>query len=140
MNTLLIFFAFPIAVIIISAILEKLLKNPIAVAAFIFAVFLVVTFAAFTETFLIATLAYTIISFITATIVYFLKHRRNNNRDLCDLLAEIIRNREVNNNNNGNNNACLSNTVEELLYNSTNNISNLSSNNNNCGCNHHRRR
>ena len=38
MNILLIFFAFPIAVIIISAILQKLLNSPIAVAAFIFAI------------------------------------------------------------------------------------------------------
>ena len=49
MDTLLIFFALPIAVIIISAILEKLLKCPIAVASLIFAIFLVVTFAVFDE-------------------------------------------------------------------------------------------
>ena len=55
MNLLLIFFAFPIAVIIISVILQKLLKNPILVAAFIFAIFIVITFADFDETFLIAT-------------------------------------------------------------------------------------
>ena len=57
MDTLLIFFAFPIAVIIVSAILEKILRNPVAVAALIFAIFLVVTFAVFDETFLIATFA-----------------------------------------------------------------------------------
>ena len=33
MNTLLIFFALPIAVIIVSAILQKVLKCPLAVAA-----------------------------------------------------------------------------------------------------------
>ena len=41
MNTLLIFFAFPIAVIIFSIVLEKLLKNPIIVASLIFAVFII---------------------------------------------------------------------------------------------------
>ena len=112
MNTLLIFFAFPIAVIIISAILEKVLKNPIAVAAFIFAVFLIVTFAAFDETFLIATLAYTIIAFITALIVHFLKCRNDNENSMCDLLADIIRN---NNENSGNNNNCSSNNNNENI-------------------------
>ena len=75
MNILLIFFALPIAVIIVSAILEKLLKCPIAVASLIFAIFLVVTFAVFEVTFLIATLVYTIIAFITAVIVHLFKKR-----------------------------------------------------------------
>ena len=53
MNTLLIFFAFPIAIIILSIILEKLLNCPLAVAATFFAIFLVITFAVFDATFLI---------------------------------------------------------------------------------------
>lgn len=81
MNTLLIFFALPIAVIIISAILQKILKSPIAVAALIFAIFLVVTFAAFDETFLIATLAYTILALITALIVNLLCNGNDSNDD-----------------------------------------------------------
>lgn len=140
MDTLLIFFAFPIAVIIISAILEKILRNPIAVAAFIFAIFLIVTFAAFDETFLIATLVYTIIAFITALIVHFLKRRCDNEHNICDLLAEFIRNNNCNNNSNNSNNESLSDTVEELLSNNENNNSNTNSNNCNCGCNRYRRR
>ena len=81
MNTLLIFFALPIAVIIVSAILQKVLKCPLAVAALIFAIFLVVTFAAFDATFLIATLAYTILAFITALIVQLLCNENNNEDD-----------------------------------------------------------
>ena len=69
MNTLLFFFAFPVAVIIFSIVLEKLLKNPIIVASLIFAVFLILTFAVFGDNFLIATLAYTILSFVTALII-----------------------------------------------------------------------
>ena len=69
MNTLLIFFAFPISVIVFSIVLQKLLNNPLIIAAIIFAVFIVITFAAFDETFLIATLAYTLLAFITALIV-----------------------------------------------------------------------
>ena len=83
MNTLLIFFAFPVAVIIISAILQKLIKNPIAVAALIFAIFLIVTFAAFDVTFLIATLVYTILALITALIVRYICESNNNNNNLC---------------------------------------------------------
>ena len=81
MNTLLIFFAFPLATIIISAILQRFLRNPFIVAALIFAIFLIVTFAAFDETFLIATLAYTIIAFITALLVKLLFRHRNCDRD-----------------------------------------------------------
>lgn len=137
MDTLLIFFAFPIAVIIISAILEKILKSPIAVAAFIFAVFLVVTFAAFDETFLIATLVYTIIAFITALIVHYLKQRNENNQNLCNLLAEFIQN---NNSNNQNNNESICDTVEDLLSsNNVNTVNNTNTTSNNCGCRRFRR-
>ena len=140
MNTLLIFFALPIAVIIISAILQKLLKNPIAVAAFIFAIFLIVTFAAFDETFLIATLAYTLLALITALIVKFICESNNKNNNLCDILSNILGNndlceclRNILNNNDNNNEANL-NTVSDILSANNNN-----SNNNSCGCSRYRR-
>jgi hypothetical protein len=66
MNILLIFFALPIAVIIISVVLQKLLKSPILVALLVFAIFLIVTFVAYDATFLVETIVYTIIAFITA--------------------------------------------------------------------------
>lgn len=145
MDTLLIFFAFPLAVIIISAILEKLLRNPIAVAALTFAIFLIVTFAAFDETFLIATLAYTIIALITASIVNYLKRSRKCNRDVYDLLSEIIQNNNDssndsdNNNNGGDDNNC-SNTVNNLLGN-TDTIANYEPYNTyNCGVGRNRYR
>lgn len=69
MNTLLlIFFAIPIAVIIISIALQKIFKNTFLVAGIIFAIFLVVTFAIGNLIFLVATIAYTILAFITAVI------------------------------------------------------------------------
>lgn len=109
MNTLLIFFALPIAVIIVSAILQKVLKCPLAVAALIFAIFLVVTFAAFDATFLIATLAYTILAFITAIIV---KLFYNESDDEDDDDSDC---------------GCLSNLL------------NTNNNSNSCGCNRYRR-
>ena len=131
MNTLLIFFAFPIAVIIFSVVLEKLLKNPIIVASLIFAVFLILTFAVFGVNFLIATLAYTILSFLTAFIVHLLCRNEENEHNICDLLEDLL----SNNSNNDNDNESVCDTVENLLGNSTNNNSNCG-----CGCNRYRKR
>ena len=140
MNTLLIFFAFPIAVIIISAILQKLIKNPIAVAALIFAIFLIVTFAAFDVTFLIATFAYTILALVTSLIVKFICESNNNNNNLCELLNDILRNsntgellNNVSNNCNTNNEASF-NTISNIL-----NSNNSNNNSNSCGCSRYRR-
>lgn len=71
MNTLLIFFAIPIAVIIVSIALQKILKCPILVAGVIFAILLVVTFAAFTTEFLVFAIVYTILAFIVAILTQF---------------------------------------------------------------------
>ena len=104
MNTLLIFFALPIAVIIISAISQKVLKSPLAVAALIFAIFLVVTFAAFDATFLIATLAYTILALITALVVRLLCNEddedEDNNNNGCGGLSNLLNTNSTNSNNN----------------------------------------
>jgi hypothetical protein len=45
MDLLLLFFAIPLAVIILSIVLQKILKCPWLVAATFFAIFLIVTFA-----------------------------------------------------------------------------------------------
>ena len=58
MNTLLIFFALPIAVIIISIALQKIFKCPFLVAGIIFAIFLIVTFVVGNLNLLIATIYY----------------------------------------------------------------------------------
>lgn len=123
MNTLLIFFALPIAVIIISAILEKILDNPIAVASLIFAIFLIVTFTAFDETFLIATLVYTILAFITALVVCLIKDR-GGNCNICNILSNATQNNSDNSTDN------IVDEDEILNNNSTNN----------CCCNRYRRR
>ena len=115
MNTLLFFFAFPIAVIIFSIVLEKLLKNPIIVASIIFAVFIILTFAVFGVNFLIATLAYTILAFITALIVQLLCNENNNEDDDDDSGC-----------------GCLNNLLN------TNNT-NSNTNSSGCGCNRYRR-
>lgn len=86
MNILLIFFALPIATIIISIALQKIFKCPPLVAAIIFAIFLIVTFIIGSFEFLIATIIYTIISYITAVIVCILTRilNRLGNNNNCD--------------------------------------------------------
>lgn len=94
MNTLLIFLAFPIAVIIFSIALEKLLNNPPLVAGIIFAIFLILTFAVFSINFLIATFIYTLLSFITAFIVHCLKEREEHTSEhACTSCCSCNRNR-----------------------------------------------
>ena len=72
MNNLLLFFALPIAVIIISIALQKVLKNSLLVAGVIFSVFLVTTIANGDLTYLVATIVYTILAFIVAIIVHYI--------------------------------------------------------------------
>ena len=84
MNILLIFFALPIATIIISIALQKIFKCPILVASIIFAIFLIVTFVIGSLEFLIAAIIYTIISYITAVIVCILNRFFDRIRNNCD--------------------------------------------------------
>lgn len=106
---LLLFFAFPIATIIFSIVLQKILRNPILVALTIFAAFLIVTFSAFDESFLIFTILYTILSYITAIITRLAK--RIFRRLLCSQ-------QENENDNDGNDDGCSNDE-----------------NDSNCGCN-----
>lgn len=162
MNTLLlIFFALPIAVIIISIALQKIFRCPFLVAAIIFAIFLVVTFAIGDLIFLVATIAYTILAFITAVITKIVcriirelderecrRERRrcgcsnsdtnNNGTQLLSINGECS-----NNTNNGNlltisSNGCNGVENELLTINtscSRNNNDNNDDNNNSCSCN-----
>ncbi len=154
MNNLLIFFALPIAVIIISIALQRILRWPALVAAVIFAIFLIVTFVISNLNFLVATIVYTIISYITAVIVClicrFLRNRKtcnccqcscnntqptNTNNELLTISSNSL------NSNNGNlltisSNGCNGVTNDLLTVNSncmSNNQDN-GNNDNNCNC------
>ena len=81
MNILLLFFALPIAVIIFSIVLQKILNCPILVAGVLFAIFLILSFTVFSVVFLVATIIYTLISFITATIVSLIERFKKCIRD-----------------------------------------------------------
>lgn len=79
MNTLLLFLALPIATIILSVVLLKILKCPALVAATFFAIYLILTYAVFGYGFLIFAIVYTIISYITAIIT----------KTICNIIARI---------------------------------------------------
>lgn len=84
MNILLIFFAIPVAVIILSIILETFIKCPIKVAGIFFAIFLVLAFLlGGTAELIVAAILYTIISFIAACLTEVICSRRCCIQDAC---------------------------------------------------------
>ena len=67
-TNLLIFFAIPLAIIVISIALQKILRNPFLVSAIVFSVLLIIVLAFLDIIYLIAVVAYTILSFTTAVL------------------------------------------------------------------------
>lgn len=74
MNALLVFFALPVATIILAIVLQKILRCPLLVAATFFAIFLIVTFAAFDASFLVFAILYTILAYVTAVLTKVICH------------------------------------------------------------------
>ena len=74
---LLIFFALPVATIILSVVLETFIHCSIKVAAIFFAIYLVIAFVVGNELFLIAVIAYTILAFISAYITKLICQREH---------------------------------------------------------------
>ena len=77
---LLIFFALPIATVLLAIVLERVLRSPILVAITFFAIYLIVLFALFAAgvvtdltTLMIGLLVYTFLAYITAVIVKFIR-------------------------------------------------------------------
>ena len=115
MDLLLLFFAIPLAVIILSIVLQKILKCPWLVAATFFAIFLIVTFAVGDIRLLIFTVVYTIISYITALI--------------CNLMCNGITLRNINARNINTNTL----NANQVIDNGDNSIDE-NNNNNGCSC------
>lgn len=77
MNILLVFFAIPVAVIILSIILETYMKNSLKVAGIFFSIFIV--FAIYlggTAEYIVAALVYTLLSFASAFLIDIFSGRR----------------------------------------------------------------
>ena len=95
---LLIFFALPLATILLSIVLEKILRSPILVAITFFAIYLIILFILFATGVitdlaigLIAIIIYTILAFITASIVKLIKCiiEKISNRCSCNTTNEL---------------------------------------------------
>ena len=119
MNTLLLFFALPIATIILAIALQKILRCPFLVAGVFFAIYLIVAFAAFDANFLVFAVVYTIIAFLTAVI----------SQAICNF---------INRNDNDESSCSCSNNISTANF--TQNTSNIANTSNNCCCNCRRNR
>ena len=79
---LFLFFALPLATIILAGIFETFINCPLKVAGIAFAIYLIVAFAlGGTIELVVAAIIYTIIAFITALIVNFFESKNNSDDD-----------------------------------------------------------
>ena len=97
MDIILFLFIFPIATIIFSIALQKILCNPFLVSAIILAIFLIVTFTVYGINFLIAAFIYAVISLLTAYIVSILCKIENRTIEI-NFINNDTRSREGENN------------------------------------------
>lgn len=134
MNILLIFFALPLATIILAAVLQKLIKCPILVAAIFFAIYLIVAFAVFDATFLIAAIVYTVLAYVTASIVRIICCLIRNFNLNCDNDSSCGCNRSTNNNDCSCRCNRTSNASNNTLALSDTNGVVVTSNSNGCNC------
>lgn len=103
MNNLLLFFALPIATILLSIVLEKIVRSPILVASAAFAIYLIVAFSVFDSTFLVFAIIYTILAFIAAFVAEQIFRRYRNYKHSN---TESLGTNDNNNGNNENHNNC----------------------------------
>lgn len=122
MNTLLLFFALPVATVILAVVLEKILRCPFLTAATFFAIYLIIAFSVFDSSFLVFVIVYTILAFIAAIIAEIFFGRCTGERKSY---------RCLNNNNIENNTINLSNQDVVRIANQLQNMRNT----NNCNCN-----
>ena len=152
MNSLLIFFAIPLAVIILSSILESFINCPVKVAGIFFSIFIVLAFAfGGTAELIVAAIIYTLISFITAIIIRYVINRRcnctnslNNSCNTCNFQANNTSNLDnefsVNNFNYLNSLNRLGNaaTNENMTNTLSNETTNFEIRNGGCNCRRYR--
>lgn len=136
---ILFFVIFPIAVILMSIVLQKLLKSPILVAILIFAVFLILAYTVFTPEFLLNAIIYAIIAFITAAIFKLICSLRR--RISCNIFNVCDDTDSCNNNDDNDIETSIAN-IEESIESINDNMNRLTrllssvinNGNNNCGC------
>lgn len=128
---LLLFFALPIATIILAVVFQKILKCPLLVAATFFAVYLILAFTAFDESFLVNAIVYTILAFIVASIVQFIcRVVDNDGLTIRNLRANNIRANRIR-----------TDTLDtnEIINNDNDDDNDDNNNSSGCGCNNRNR-
>lgn len=122
MDTILIFFILPLATIVLAAVLEYLIRCPVAVTAIFFALWLIAAYFIFTtEIFVIALIVYTILAFLSAVITRLILCNCNNIWNNCPVCMR---------------DNCSSNEDSEDIEDIEND--DTIGNNNNCNCRHTR--
>lgn len=137
MNILLLFFALPVATIILAIVVEKILRCPVLTAATFFAIFLIVAFAVFDAFFLVFVIAYTIIAFITAVIAeLFFSRCRRRKRKHCICREENDEDNDEDNNEENNERRLSNEDIRRIANRVANILSNTNNNccNNSCNC------
>ena len=142
MNILLLFFALPISTILLSIVLQKVLKCPLLVAATFFAIYLIVTYVAFDSSFLVYVILYTILAYVTAVLTRLIcnileRLNRICNNNVTSCLCENSNDSNANNSNNDIARTSFTITSNQndpvfFLSNRNNNTNNISRNN--CCC------
>lgn len=122
MDNLLIFFALPIATILISIVLQTILQRPFLVAILAFGVYLIVTFAAFDASFLINAIIYTLLAYLTAVITKIVMKLISCREQICNVIEDSEDNNIINSN--------ISSSVPQNISNAVNlPINNITRNN-----------
>lgn len=149
--TVLFFIVLPLATILISIVLQRLLKSPILVAILVFAIFLILAFTVFSPEFLINAIIYTILALLTAWIVKTIcciLRRLGCHSSICNHNDSCCWEKEKDNDNHGNCGCANGDNLEESIAGLQDsidtledNISDLNSllsrllgNNSGCGC------
>ena len=119
---LLLFFALPVATILLAIVWQKIVRSPVLVAITAFAIYLIVTFVFFDSSFLINAIIYTLLAFIAAWITKFICENIRRGFYFRNINAENI-----------NTNTLSTNSLE--INNDDDDNNNNENENNNCGCN-----
>lgn len=94
---LLLYFALPVATVILSVVWQRIIKSPLLVALTAFAIYLIVVYA-IDSSLLIFAIIYTILSFIAATIARFITNNLGGNGLFKNINAENINTDTLNTN------------------------------------------
>lgn len=119
------FIVLPIATIILAFVLQKLLRVPILTALTFFAIYLILAYTVFDNTFLINTIVYTVLAYIAALIAEYIYTNCKLRRLCCNFNSN-------NSNNSNNNNTDVAGLTDCEMQRIAQMVANILSNTNSC--------